>query len=138
MTYSRRDLSLLFPALAAAGAGAQTPALQAKTYRFEDLPVKTSGTTHTRPVLDGKTYKGFPVEVHETELAAGAAPPLHHHVHEEVIMVHAGTIEVNIAGARSTLGPGSVIFVSSDVEHGWRNVGKVPAQYFVCTLGRER
>src|SRR5262245_26831398 len=108
MNYSRRDFALFFPALmAAAGvAGAEAPGLKSKTYPFDDLPVRNSGQNKIRAVLDGKTRGGFPVEMHITELAPGLAPhPPHRHVHEEMIMVREGTLEVTIAGRSAKLGP---------------------------------
>ena len=139
MTFSRRDFGLLLPAFAAAGvATAQTPALPSKTYAFDDLPVRNNGVNKSRAVLDGKTHGGFPVDIHITELAPGLAPhPPHHHPHEEMIMIHEGTLEVTIAGRSTKLGPGSVAYVASNEEHGWHNVGIARAQYFVLALGRE-
>ena len=140
MNYSRRDFGLFFPALmAAAGvASAEAPGLTSKTYPFDDLPVRANGQNKIRAVLEGKTHAGFPVEMHITELAPGLAPhPPHHHVHEEMIMVREGTLEVTISGRSTKLGPGSVAFVASNEEHGWRNVGTARAQYFVLALGRE-
>jgi quercetin dioxygenase-like cupin family protein len=140
MNYSRRDFSLLLPALVAAAGvtTAQTPALPSKTYAFDDLPVRNNGANKTRTVLDGNTHGGFPVEMHITELAPGLAPhPPHHHAHEEMIMIREGTLEVTIAGRSTKLGPGSVAYVASNEEHGWRNVGTTRAQYFVLALGRE-
>ena len=137
MNYSRRDLSLLLPALAASAA-AQNPALASKTYRFEDLAVRTNGANRARPILKGETHTNFPVELHMTELAPGQAPhPPHHHVHEEMIIIHKGTLEVTIAGHSENLGPGSVAYVASGEHHGWRNVGTTRAQYFVLALGRD-
>ena len=79
------------------------------------------------------------VEMHQTELAPGDAPhPPHHHVHEEMMMVREGTIEVTISGKVSALGPGSVAYVASNEEHGWRNVGKTRAHYFVIALGQTK
>ena len=139
MDYSRRDLSLLLPALGAATATAQSSKIASKTYRFDDLTVKANGTNRTRAVLNGSTHSGFPVELHETELGPGQAPhPPHHHVHEEMIMIREGTLEVTILDKISKLGPGSVAFVASGEEHGWRNVGTTPAHYFVLALGREQ
>ena len=43
MKYSRRDLSLLLPILAAAKAGAQNATLPSKTYSFDQIPVQPSG-----------------------------------------------------------------------------------------------
>jgi len=36
-----------------------------------------------------------------------------------------------------TLRPGSVAFVASNEEHGWRNVVTSRTRYFVIALGRE-
>jgi len=139
MNCTRRDLGFLLPALAAATvASAQTHALPSKTYAFDDLPVRNNGANKSRAVLDGKTHGGFPVEMHITELAPGLAPhPPHHHVHEEMIMLREGTLEVTIAGRITNLGAGSVAYVASNEEHGWRNVGTSSAQYFVLALGRD-
>ena len=62
----------------------------------------------------------------------------HHHVHEELMFIQTGGLEVNIQGKISHIGPGSVIYVNSNEEHSWKNVGDVPAQYFVLALGREK
>ena len=137
MNFSRRDLSLVLPLLAAKAAG-QSHALVSKTYRYEDLPVHGEGLNRGRPIFDGETHTGVPIELHETELAPGQMPhPAHHHVHEEMILVREGTMEVTIAGKSATLGPGSVGYVASGVEHGWRNVGTDRARYFVLAVGRD-
>jgi quercetin dioxygenase-like cupin family protein len=138
LTCTRRDLSFLLPLLAAGRAAAENPPLQSHAYRFEDLPVHASGGNSTRPVLKGATHAGLPIELHLTELAPGGAPhPPHHHVHEEMLMIHQGTLEVTIAGRTSTLGPGSAAFVASGVQHGWRNVGSTRALYFVLALASD-
>ena len=116
----RRNLAML---LAALPAGAQSPALPSKTYRYEDLPVRPSGNglNKSRAVLDGKTHTGFRVEMHESELGPGLAPhPPHQHLHEEMIIVREGLMEVTILGKSEKLGPGSVAYVASNEEHGWR------------------
>ena len=60
----------------------------------------------------------------------------HHHEHEEMVMVQNGTIEVTILGKATRLGPGGVGYVASNEEHGWKNVGDGPANYFVIAFGR--
>jgi quercetin dioxygenase-like cupin family protein len=138
MKYSRRDLSLLLPILAASRAGAQNAVLPSKTYSFDALPVHVSGPNQTRPVLDGETHAGVRIELHETELPPGGAPhPPHHHVHEEMVLIREGTMEVTIAGRTAKLGPGSVAYVASNEEHGWRNAGTTRAHYFVLAIGRD-
>src|ERR1022692_3996009 len=98
MNYSRRDLSLLLPILAAAKAGAQNAALPSKTYGFDHIPVETSGANQLRPVLDGETHAGVGTERHETSWPQDGGPhPPHHHDHEEMILTGEGTLEVPIA-----------------------------------------
>lgn len=134
MNYSRRDLGLLpLVAVAAAGTASAGTPLPSKTYRFEDLTVKGK----SRAVLDGETHSGFAIDIHITELGPGEAPhPPHHHVHEEMVMIHEGTLEVTISGKSVKIGPGSTAYVASNEEHGWRNVGTTRALYFVLALGR--
>jgi quercetin dioxygenase-like cupin family protein len=135
VNYSRRDLRLLLPALAAAGAAAQNKekALPSKTYLYEEMTPRGNGG-HT--VLDGHTHTGFTIEMHETVLEPGKMPHApHHHVHEEMIIVREGTVEVTILGKSSTLGPGSVGYVASNEEHGWKNVGSTKARYWVLAFG---
>ena len=142
MTTSRRDIGLLLAAMQVAPALAQGPAaLPSKMYRYEDLPVKASGPgpsagpNKSRAILDGKTHTGFRIEIHESELGAGLAPhPPHTHVHEELMLVREGTMEITIKGVVEKLGPGSVAYVASNEEHGWRNVGSTRAVYTVITL----
>jgi len=145
MDYSRRDLGLLLSALTvtttatnASTAAAMSAALPSKTYRYDDLPVRANGPNRGRAILKGETHAGFPIELHETELAPGEQPhPPHHHLHEEMVLVREGTLEVTIAGRSANLGAGSVAYVASNEEHGWRNVGNGRARYFVFALGRD-
>ena len=140
MNYSRRDLGLLpFVAAAAATAKAAGAALPSKMYRFEDLPVKIDGQNRLRAVFNGETHSGFPVELHVTELGPGGEPhPPHHHEHDEMILIHQGTLEVTISGHAVKLGPGSSAYVASNEEHGWRNIGTTHALYFVLALGPDK
>ena len=137
MEISRRNLCLLIPALAAVPAfAAEEEFLPSKAYPFEELPVHASGENKSRAVMAGKTHTGFMVELHETDLAPGGAPhPPHHHDHEETFLVREGEIEVTIEGKAHRVGPGSVVFVASNQEHGVHNAGTGHAQYFVFALG---
>jgi quercetin dioxygenase-like cupin family protein len=130
---TRRDLTLLSAGLFAASAKAQKMTLPSHVYRFDDLTLKGTG----RAVFDGLTHSGFHIDLHETELAPGAAPhPPHKHEHEEIVMVREGTLEATIEGKVSVAGPGSVIYAASNEMHGWKNVGETKAHYFVLALGR--
>ena len=139
MTYSRRDLCLLVTALAASpGVAAQKTILPSKAFRYEELPVKKATGHESRAILSGELHNGCYVEVHQTRLAPGAMPhPPHHHLHEEMFMVREGTLAVTISGKSTSLGPGSVGFVGSNDEHGVRNSGTTPAEYFVVAFGKD-
>jgi quercetin dioxygenase-like cupin family protein len=145
MKPTRRDLSVLLPAVLAPAFAlaekAAPPALPSKCYDFRELPVKIDAKTHneTRPVFDGYTHGAYPVDVHITTLAPGMMPhAAHHHAHEEAIFLKEGTLEVTILDKAHRIGPGSVAYVNSNEEHSWKNVGNVPATYFVLALGREK
>jgi mannose-6-phosphate isomerase-like protein (cupin superfamily) len=140
MEIPRRELAMLLPLLAAHAADAQSKSLPAKTYRHEDLPVRDNANGNKgRAILDGESHTGYPVEIHETELAPGNMPhAAHKHEHIEVMLLREGTLEVTIDGVVSTLGPGSVAFLASNCFHGWKNVGSTRASYFVMALGRKR
>ena len=138
--YSRRDLGLFLPALAAAQQSSEPKAppkkLPSKVYVFEALTAKQNGQNVSRAVLNGATHRDYPVEMHITELGPGQAPhPPHRHVHEEMLMLQTGQLEVTMNGETTRLTPGSVVWVGSNDLHGWKNPGTTPAQYFVIALG---
>ena len=141
MTYSRRDLTLLLPALIAAQAGAVDSVLPSRCYPFDSLPLKTDPKTHieSRQVFKGETHAGVPIDMHITTLGPGQMPhPPHQHVHEELMMIQQGKLEFTIMGKSTTVGAGSVAYVHSNELHGLKNVGDSPAQYFVLAIGREK
>lgn len=142
MSYSRRDLGLLLPALAATAAAAPQNApekkLVGKVYAYGDLVAKTNGANVGRAVLNGETHSGYPVEMHITELGPGSQPhPPHRHVHEEMLMLRTGQLDVTMNGETKRIAPGSVVFVASDILHGWKNPGPERAEYFVIALGND-
>jgi quercetin dioxygenase-like cupin family protein len=137
MTFSRRDLGRLLPALAATAAAAEDPkVLPSRAWKYEDLPVKKNGVNESRDVFKGVTHSNFPIDLHITKLAAGSAPhPPHKHLREEMVMLEMGNLDVTIEGKTTRLTPGSVAYVHSNEMHGWTNPGPGPAQYFVLALG---
>jgi len=142
MTYSRRSLAFLFPALAAAqqpqpGADEKSR-LPSKAYPFEELSGRQTATIKSYQILTGETHSGFPLDLHESELPAGTAPhPPHKHVHEELLFVREGEMEVTIDGRTTRLGPGSCAYLASNDLHGYRNPGAAPVKYFVLALGQD-
>jgi len=136
MNYSRRDLALLLPALAAAQ---QTPkALPSRVFKYDDLPVRVNGENKSRAVMKGETHSGFQIELHITEIGPGQAPHApHKHVHEELLMLKDGSLDVTVSGQTTRVTAGSIVYVASNETHGWRNPGESPAQYFVIALGND-
>lgn len=142
MEISRRDLCALLPAAALLSGlplesqTAETLA-NSKVFPFDKLPVHRSASgAETRSVLQGKLPTGEMLEVHETLLPAGAMPhPPHHHLHSELWLIRQGTVEFTMNGRSQTVGPGGVGFAASNQEHGIKNVGNGPAQYFVVAIG---
>ncbi len=141
MTTTRRQLGLLLPALAAFRAEAQTSVLPSKAYSFDSLAAKTNAANHmqVRDVFRGKTQTGCPLALHISTLPPGEMPhPPHHHVHEEMMLIQEGTLQFTIEGHASTVGPGSVVYVNSNEQHGLKNIGDTPAQYFVVEIGSDK
>jgi mannose-6-phosphate isomerase-like protein (cupin superfamily) len=142
MPLTRRELCSVFPAallpalLSTESVSAQQNSLPSAMYPFEILPVQTEDKAQFRSVLKGKLATGESLEVHETTLPPGGAPhPPHHHVHSEMWLIREGTVELTVNGKSSRLGPGSVGFVHSNDEHGIKNAGSTPANYFVVAIG---
>ena len=136
MKWSRRNLPFLLAAAAATAQPAKPGRQPSKAFRYEDLTPRKSGPMTSRQILTGLTHSGFKVDLHETELAAGAMPHApHQHFHEEMVLVREGELEVTIAGQATRLRAGSAAFISSNQMHGWRNTGSAPARYFVFALG---
>jgi quercetin dioxygenase-like cupin family protein len=135
---SRRELGLFLINLTAAAAAQPSGRLPSKTYRLEELPSSGNGPARSWSMLNGETHTGLQLEMHETELPAGLAPHApHHHVHEEILLIRDGQVEISIAGRKTLLGPGSAAYVASNEEHGWRNPGTTPAHYFVLAVGSD-
>ena len=142
MLITRRDVCSLLPAallpviLPSEASAQQDKAMPSAMYPFEKLTVGTPNNAQIREVLKGKLATGESLEVHETTLLPGAAPHLpHRHPHSEMWLIREGTVEINVNGTSSRLGPGSVGFVESNDEHGIKNVGTSSATYFVVAVG---
>jgi mannose-6-phosphate isomerase-like protein (cupin superfamily) len=141
MSITRREMCFLLTGLLPAAVGLEGFAagdnpMPSAVYGFDKLPVQTLDHTEMRSVLKGKLATGESLEVHETNLPAGAAPHApHHHAHSEIWLIREGTVELTVNGSVYTLGSGGVGFVHSNDEHGIKNVGGAPAKYFVVAVG---
>lgn len=139
MKSSRRQVVLLLPALGAAQNRAGGGPLASAALRYESIPPRKSGSITVRQMLKGATHTGLPIDLHETELPPGEAPHApHQHIHEEILLIREGVLDVSVGGAVTRLGPGSTAYFSSNQLHGWKNPGSAPARYFVLALGEDR
>ena len=102
---------------------------------FDQIQVRTAEDgRETRPCLDGLT-PNVQLEMHQTKLPPGKSPhPPHRHPHDELFLMRSGTVTVTIAGKSTTIGPGGFVIVTNNDEHGVKNTGTVPAEYFVVAL----
>jgi quercetin dioxygenase-like cupin family protein len=137
MSLSRRQLSLLLPALAARAGAQQAPSttLSSKVYHSARIPYVGDDKKKGRQFFHGPNHSGFNLEMHETILGAGVqthAP--HKHEHEEIVIVHSGTVETLFEGKTDVAEAGSVIYIGSNQMHSVRNAGTSPCVYYVIEL----
>lgn len=139
MLRSRRELGAFSMQAGAPTVEAQEEHVPSKVYLFEELTLHHTDKVDYRPIVDGKTVDGCKFSVHESALPPNQEPhPPHHHTGEEMFLMIDGTLEVTINGKASRITKGGVAFIGSGDEHGIRNVGTVPAKYFVIELGQQR
>jgi quercetin dioxygenase-like cupin family protein len=108
------------------------PVMGQSVFDWNSIEVKTNAHGSVRKFFDSPTATLENLECHVTTLKPGEAPhPPHHHPNEEMLILKEGTIEVLLNGEWKRIGPGSVYFAASNVEHGIRNVGDTPAVYHI-------
>jgi len=133
-------MAAMLPAvLAGSGDAEAAELLPSLAINRADLPVRKTKTARQRRFLDGLTHDNIPIEIHETQLPARGAPhPPHKHVHEELVVVHQGSIEVSLEGQETkVVGVGGLVYAASNQMHGWKNAGDTPATYTVIAIGRK-
>jgi mannose-6-phosphate isomerase-like protein (cupin superfamily) len=138
MPISRRQMCGLLPFLVTNLRAADTR-IPSRAADFNDLAAdKSPNGAEFRGIVAGKGYNSIPLEIHETILPPGGAPhPAHHHPGDELFLIVKGTVEVTINGKSTRLGPGGAAYAAGGDQHGIRNAGSEPAQYFVATIGPE-
>ncbi len=97
--------------------------------KFEATPSKVGAV---RKVFQAPTPTLDELECHITTLNPGQTPhEPHKHPDEELVIIKEGTVESLVNGQTKRVGPGSIIFQSSNQLHAIRNVGDTPATYTV-------
>jgi quercetin dioxygenase-like cupin family protein len=148
-TINRRELGVALSAFAVLGgltaeaqtAGSDEPVLaHSKIFPFAELAAKTGANGMvSRQVMRGTLATGEYVEVHETMLPPGQMPhPPHRHTHSEFLLIREGRLEVLSDGQQGVVEAGGVIFTASAVLHSLKNIGDVPASYFVVGVGIQK
>jgi mannose-6-phosphate isomerase-like protein (cupin superfamily) len=108
------------------------PVMGSAAIDWNSIEVKTNQTGSVRKFFEAPTPTLELFECHVTTLNPNeSSHPPHRHPEEEVIIVREGTVETLVNGEWKRVGPGSVIFNASNVEHALRNVGSSPAVYHV-------
>ena len=76
-----------------------------------------------RDVFNGKNHSGFQWICTLPNWVRARCPCQHRHVHEEIVMIQTGQLDVTIEGKVTRVTPGSVVYVDSNEMHGWKNTG---------------
>ena len=151
--HNRRDLCFALASLggfaavshqaaaqAEAGSSPEPKLIHSQLFPFDSLRVghSTNGG-ESRSVTHGTLATGEFVEVHETMLPPGQMPhPPHRHTHSEFLLIREGKLEVISEGQHGLIESGGVVFTASGVLHSLKNVGDVPANYFVVAIGSQK
>lgn len=108
------------------------PPMGSSVFRWESVPAAPTKVGAVRRFFRAPTVTLDELEFHVTTLDAGQSPhPAHQHPNEELIMIKEGAVEAFLNGGWTPASTGSVIFNASNQPHTVRNVGTVPATYFV-------
>lgn len=104
-------------------------------FEWKNLVAKPTAAGDARAVVDRPTATLANLECHVTTLQPGKAPhPPHRHFDEEIVLVKEGALDVTIAGKSWRAEAGSVIFVGSNDEHGWKNAAPTNTVYYVLRV----
>jgi uncharacterized cupin superfamily protein len=106
--------------------------VRSTTFDWTRLDARPTETGARRDVMRSATPTLDELEIHITTLNPGAVShPPHQHPEEELLIVKEGEVETFQNGKATRLGPGSIIFHSSNDFHNISNVGTSPATYHV-------
>jgi quercetin dioxygenase-like cupin family protein len=104
------------------------------TANLNELELHT-GTVESDPTVEA--HFGFPLfwatgnastAVLCVELEPGKSGPRHMDMPEEILLVEAGEVEIELGEERAVFGPGGLVLVPAMVPHAFRNVGETRAR----------
>jgi XRE family transcriptional regulator, regulator of sulfur utilization len=129
-------MCLIVTTAAAAGSlttlAAQNQVQRSTTFEWAALEAKPTPIGARRDVMRAPTPTLDELEIHITTLNVGqVSHPPHQHPAEELLIVKDGMVETLQNGKATRLGPGSIIFHSTNDLHNIRNAGSIPATYHV-------
>ncbi len=113
----------------------------ARAIPFDTMPVRTNASGgESRDIARGTLATGETVNLHQSMQVVGQTPPALHVIqHSEFICVREGELEfqheVDGKVVAEKAGPGGVFYVAFGTRHLIKNVGTVPARYFVVAIG---
>jgi (S)-ureidoglycine aminohydrolase len=107
------------------------PSASSTMVSWDDVKFTPSAKGGRRNIMRRPTAMMKEFEMHVTTLDEGMkSHDPHTHVAEEILLIRYGQVEEMIDGHPYTAGPGSVIFLGSNVPHGVRNIGNGPCEYY--------
>ncbi len=125
-------LSVGFTCAAFSFASAAPQVFGAAAIDWSEMTSKKTDVGEYRQVIKAPTATLHELELHVTTLLPGTnSHEPHRHVNEELVIIREGTVEVLSNGAWKKLGPGAVVFNSTNSLHALRNIGTTPAVYHV-------
>jgi len=98
---------------------------------WNELKTSNTGKGYRRDFFNRATSQLAQFEMHTTALNADSVSHAPHtHVQEEIILILRGNVEMFIDGKLYKGAAGDIYFLSSNVPHALKNIGKEQCEYF--------
>jgi (S)-ureidoglycine aminohydrolase len=98
---------------------------------WNELTTKNTGKGYRRDFFNRATSQLKQFEMHTTALNADSVSHAPHtHVQEEIILILKGNVEMYIDGKLHKGSAGDLYFISANVPHALKNIGKEQCEYF--------
>jgi mannose-6-phosphate isomerase-like protein (cupin superfamily) len=95
------------------------------------IEYKTNANGGRRDIIKQPVSVLKELEMHTTQLREGLpSHSAHTHPDEEIILIRFGRVEEVVNDKTFQCGPGSVLFLTNDDNHGIRNIGEGPCEYY--------